>query len=63
MNAIKINYFNRYINKRFKVEFTPKKTHKDGLASVQKPNSIHVTPTLNNHFVTFKITGGKYIRK
>lgn len=23
MNAIKINYFNRYINKRFKVEFSP----------------------------------------
>lgn len=23
MNAIKINYFNRYINKRFKVKFSP----------------------------------------
>lgn len=24
LNAIKINYFNRYINKKFKVEFSPK---------------------------------------
>lgn len=57
MNAIKINYFNRYINKRFKVEFPPPK-HKDGLASVQK-----LPMKLNNRFVTFKTVGGKYIMK
>lgn len=61
MNAIKINCFNRYINKTFKVEFSPK--HEDSLASVQKLNNIHVTTKLNNHFVTFKIIGGKYIMK
>lgn len=62
MNAIKINYFNRYINKRFKSRIFPPK-HKDGLASVQKLINSHVTTKLNNHFVTFKIIGGKYIMK
>lgn len=63
MNARKINYFNRYINKRFKVEFFFPPKHKDGLASVQKPNNSHVTTKLNNRFVTFKIIGGKCIMK
>lgn len=42
LNAIKINYFNSHINKKFKVDFFSPK-HKDGLASVQKLNNIHVT--------------------
>lgn len=58
MNAIKINYFNRYINKRLKVEFSPRTSRWPSFCT--EMNNIRGTPKLNKPFVTFKTTEGKY---